>query len=223
MSQGLKYTVDIVLCIDVTGSMSSIIERVKGKALAFYDDVTAKLSEKDKVVNSLRVKVIAYRDYYCDGDKAMQESKFFSLPSENDLFRNFVKNLSADGGGDEPENGLEALAIAMKSEWAKTGDRRRQLIVVWTDASAHPLEKEGKPSSYPQEMPSNFDEATDMWDGQGSMSMSAKRLIVYAPDAYPWSDMASHWQNAMHFPSTAGDGLAEHEYSAILEQIANSV
>ena len=30
--QGIKYNVDIVLCIDATGSMSGIIEKVKTNA-----------------------------------------------------------------------------------------------------------------------------------------------------------------------------------------------
>jgi Mg-chelatase subunit ChlD len=33
--QGIKYSVDIVLCIDATGSMSSIIDRVKSNVLKF--------------------------------------------------------------------------------------------------------------------------------------------------------------------------------------------
>jgi hypothetical protein len=223
MSQGMKYTVDIVLCIDATGSMASIIERVKENAMSFYNDVSMKLKEKDKIVDLLRMKVVVSRDYYCDGDKAMIASQFFTLPAETESFRSFVKVIRAEGGGDEPENGLEAVALAINSEWSKIGDKRRQLIVIWTDASAHPLEKVGKPSTYPTDMPKDFDEITDMWDGQGAMSTSAKRLIIYAPDAYPWTDMAAHWQNTMHFPSKAGGGLADHEYATILDQIASSV
>lgn len=62
-----------------------------------------------------------------------------------------------------------------------------------------------------------------MWDGQGFMNHSAKRLIVYAPDAYAWTDIANNWENTIHFPSKAGDGLADFDYQEILNQIANSV
>jgi hypothetical protein len=113
--------------------------------------------------------------------------------------------------------------MAMKSKWATTGDRRRQIIVIWTDASAHPLEKGPKPKHYPSDLPSNIDELTDMWEGQGFVSRSAKRLIVYAPDAYAWTDIANNWENALHFPSKAGDGLEDVEYSEILDQIVRSV
>ena len=37
--RGLSYAVDIVFCIDVTGSMTPIIDQVKANALRFYDDV----------------------------------------------------------------------------------------------------------------------------------------------------------------------------------------
>ena len=222
-TQGLKYTVDIVLCIDSTGSMGSIIERVKSSALKFYEDVNAKMAEKDKAIDSLRLKVIAFRDYFVDGGAAMNESGFFLLPQDKEAFTSFVKTIRADGGGDEPENGLEALALAVKSDWATTGDRRRQIVVIWTDASAHPLEKDGKPSGYPKNMPANLDELTDMWEGQGFVNHAAKRLIIYAPDAYAWTDIANNWENALHFPSKGGEGLAEIEYGEILDQIVRSV
>ena len=52
--RGLSYAVDIVFCIDVTGSMKPIIDAVKANALGFYDDVQANLTEKGKNVEQLR-------------------------------------------------------------------------------------------------------------------------------------------------------------------------
>ena len=223
--QGIQYSVDIVLCIDATGSMGGLIDRAKANALRFYEDLNDAMSEKDKVVDNLRVKVIAFRDYYVDGENSMRVSPFFSLPEEAEAFAAFVNPLTADGGGDEPEAGLEALALAIKSDWSTSGDRRRQIIVVWTDAGVHPLEAnaESKPSHYPDDLPKNFDELTDWWEGQVYMSMAAKRIIIYAPDSYGWTDIATHWNNSIHYPSKAGDGLSEVDYQAILDAIANSV
>ena len=42
--RGLSYAVDIVFCIDVTGSMTPIIDQVKANALRFYDDVQSNLT-----------------------------------------------------------------------------------------------------------------------------------------------------------------------------------
>ena len=44
--QGLNYTVDIVMCIDSTGSMAPIIEKVKSNAMKFYEDLLKVMNEK---------------------------------------------------------------------------------------------------------------------------------------------------------------------------------
>lgn len=223
--QGISYAVDLVLCIDATGSMYPIIDRVKRSALSFFEDLQRIMEEKHKVIDAMRVRVIVFRDVYVDGDASIDASAFFSLPDERAAFAAFVGRIDADGGGDEPESGLEALALAMRSEWATAGSRRRQVIVVWTDASTHPLEKQADdaPPGYPAEMPKSFDALTDMWEGQGHMSGNAKRLILYAPDAYAWTDIGNHWENALHFPSRSGEGLQDVEYNQILDVIAQSV
>src|SRR5882672_3814784 len=117
-AQGVTYSVDLVLCIDATGSMGHIINRVKESALRFHDDLNLKMQEKSKTIDSLRLKVIAYRDYYVDGDKSLMESRFFALPEEKGAFGEFIRSVGAEGGGDEPETGLEALAFAMRSDWS---------------------------------------------------------------------------------------------------------
>src|SRR3712207_1969358 len=130
MQQGVKYNVDIVFCVDATSSMRDLIEMVKGNVLRFNEDLQKAMEEEGKVIDSLRVKVIGFRDYYFDGEKAMQESKFFSLPQEKEEFANFVNPIRAEGGGDIPENSLEALVLAMNSDWSTGGDKRRQVIVM---------------------------------------------------------------------------------------------
>jgi hypothetical protein len=212
------------MCIDATGSMSPVIEKVKENALKFYDDLKSHMESKSKSIDTLRVRAIVYRDYYNDGNDSMLLSPFFTLPDEKDEFAEFINDIEADGGGDEPESGLEALALAIKSDWNKTGDKRRQLIVIWTDASVHPLEKNAssKPANYPSNLAKDLDELTDWWEGQ-YMSKAAKRLILYTPDAYAWSDIATNWNNTIQYPSKAGEGLEEFDYQTILDSIAASV
>lgn len=223
--QGIKYTVDIIMCIDCTGSMASIIDTVKTNALKFYPDLIKALEAKDKHIDTLRIKVISYRDYYVDGSLAMNESAFFHFPEQQSEFQSTVNSLRATGGGDEPENGLESLALALKSEWNKSGDKRREIVIFWTDASAHPLEKSGKPSHYPTSLPKTFNELSDWWGGDqdGLVSTSAQRLILYAPDSYPWTDISNNWDNVIHYPSKAGYGLKELDYETILSAIVKSV
>ena len=223
-SRGLSYAVDIVFCVDVTGSMTPILDQVKTNALGFYDDVQSNLVEKGKNVAQLRVRVIAFRDFFADGSAALEESPFFALPEERAGFSEFVNGLIAQGGGDAPESGLEAVALAVNSPWTTTGDRRRQVVVVWTDQPAHPLDPSVLPADLSSRVPADFSALTDLWeDEQGPMGSSAKRLILFAPDGPGWSDISSVWENVVHHPSQAGGGLSEVDYGTIIDSIGNSV
>jgi hypothetical protein len=223
-TRGLRYAVDICFCIDVTGSMSPILDRVKDNALSFYDDVQKNLTDKGKNVDELRVRVIAFRDFKADGAAALQESPFYTLPAEQPGFAEFVRGLVPEGGGDAPESGLEAVALAINSPWTTSGDRRRQVIVVWTDSPAQPLSGEPAPAPYTDKIPRDFSALTDLWENeQGVMGASSKRLIVFAPDGPGWTDISGVWENVVHHPSKAGEGLSEVDYGTIIDSIANSV
>ncbi len=222
--RGLSYAVDIVFCIDVTGSMTPIIDQVKANALRFYDDVQTNLTEKGKNVDSLRVRVLAFRDFKADGEAALQESPFFPLPAAQADFSDFVHSLMAAGGGDAPESGLEAVALAINSPWTTTGDRRRQVIVVWTDQPAQPLDGSALPPALAGRVPADFSALTDLWENeQGPMGASSKRLILFAPDGPGWSDISGVWENVVHHPSQAGGGLSDVDYGTIVDSIGNSV
>jgi hypothetical protein len=222
--RGLSYAVDIVFCIDVTGSMTPILDAVKANALRFYDDVQYNLTAKGKNVDELRVRVIAFRDFVADGEAALQESPFFRLPAEQAGFSDFVNGLIAQGGGDAPESGLEAVALAVNSPWTNRGDRRRQVVVVWTDQPAHPLDPTTLPAELHGRVPADFSALTDLWeDAQGPLGSSSKRLILFAPDGPGWSDISGVWENVVHHPSQAGGGLSEVDYGTIVDSIGNSV
>ena len=224
MNQGFTYAVDIVFVIDATASMGGIIDQVKAGALRFHDELGDAMGQKGKAVDTLRVRTVVFRDFYAEDAEPLAASEFYTLPGDQDEYTRFVHAIRATGGGDEPENALEALVTAMRSPWTAGGSKRRHVIVVWTDASAHPLERKAddKPRDYPRDMPRDFDELTDFWDGQ-YLDASAKRLLLFAPDAYPWSDISNHWESVLHYPSRAGAGLSDIDYDTILQSIANSV
>jgi hypothetical protein len=223
------YDVDIVLCIDGTGSMAGIIENVKEQALFFYEDLQKGLSdEKQATIGKMRLKVIVFRDYYAgDGYEPMEQSPFFDVPDELPAFAEFVKAIRAAGGASAEENSLEAVAYAMKSDWTKGGLKRRHLIVLWTDDAAHPLEKrkkDGAPAGYPdKDMPASLDALSDLWDNQGVIDQNAKRWLVFAPqERYPWSSVKD-WRSVFLTSSRAGEGLSDHDYSNLIKAIAASV
>ena len=55
-NQGMgEYYVDIVMCIDATGSMSPILNTVKENALSFYGKFVDAMEEADKTVEVLEI------------------------------------------------------------------------------------------------------------------------------------------------------------------------
>lgn len=239
MTAGISTDVDLVLCIDVTSSMKPIIDTVKGMALSLYDDIVNALGKKRRKVNDFRVKVIAFRDYYCDGPYAMEESAFFNLPAESAEFSQYVLGLKADGGGDEPENALEAIALAMKSDWVHAvtaNEKARNIIVVFTDASAHPLEKaqDGVTKFYPTDMLTSLNDLKMAWENQNSLASAsvideymmdplARRLIIYSPrDSYPWNEVAM-LSNVKMSAIEAAKGGHELDRQLLLDDISGSI
>ncbi len=228
--QSMDYTVDMVFCIDATGSMedftgsrAKIINMVKQNALNFYTDFHTTMLEKGKKVRQLRVRVVAFRDYVADGQYAMMVTDFFQLPQQAAEFEECINSIHAEGGGDIPEDGLEALAYAIKSRWNTEGSKKRQVIVVWTDAGTHPLGFGKTSGYYPNGMPGSLGELSDWWDDPALMGQSEKRLVLFAPDVDNWKYISDNWNLTWHIPSALGNGLAERNYGEILSLIANSV
>ena len=206
MSLGLQYHADIVFCIDCSGSMRPIMDLVKDQVCKFPSELRDSLAKKGQHVHELRVRVIAFRDFASDTD-CLEASEFFTVAPPTDLtdFTLFVNQLSASGGGhDEPESGLEALAIALSSDWTDKGDKQRHLVVMFTDASAHKLEDRvgAVPAAFSDFIPDSLDGLTDLWDGGIGVKLKtdAHQLIIFGPDAYPWSIISDAWNDAVFVP-----------------------
>ena len=227
--------VDIVFAIDGTGSMQPLIDKVKNLTLTFHKELENGLAEKRRKIHSLRIKVIVFRDYYIDGDYAMQQSKFFTLPEENKAFYDYVAGIRAGGGGDEPESGLEALAEALRSDFVQEGAKKRHVIVLFTDASAHPYEKQqnGVPKNYPKNMFRNLPELYRAW-GHGQdflgastksvqMNRDAKRLVLFAPSVYPWNELEADLENVIRKDLSSGDGGKDLDLTDVVALVANSI
>lgn len=191
--------------------MRPIIERIKEIIPILHNKLKKETREKNNSqISQLRIKIIGFRDLYNDGDYAFEISRFFYLPEETSEFEKFFNNLEAKGGGDVPENSLEALAMAMQSDWCTTTDRtirKRQIIVLLTDAPAHPFEKAfwQDKSFHIENMPENFAEFCYLWSGleycgsqKTKLQQDAKRMIVFAPDdCEPWNDIVDAFDNSI--------------------------
>lgn len=223
--------VDIIFCIDGTGSMAPCIDRVKANAKKFYLDFVDKMTnEYSSSVEELNIKVITFRDYEADGTNAIMISEWFDLTAGDDA--NYAKHLSgiiADGGGDDPENGLEALFYAMTSPWNARGEKDRQIIVLFTDADAKPLGEKGV-AGYPSDM---VDEAglLNTWmcikpsflsQADFKLSERCKRLIMFAPHGTVYEKMQSTYNRSQFVPTVLDSGLGEISFDEVIKVIAAS-
>ena len=183
--------VDVVMCIDVTGSMSGIINTVKRNAMDFYDLFKAACDEEEIILTSLNAQVVAFRDLNVD-TPWLQKSVSYSLPSQTDDFNSYVSSLYANGGGDTPESGLEALdSIFKKTDWGQDDGYHRQVIILWTDA--------------PYLVGTGYAKTTltEIYNKWNKMP-SGRRLILFAPtgtygnsNAGSWGNFDS-WANVIH-------------------------
>lgn len=220
-----ERNIDIVFCIDGTGSMQHCINSVKNNAIKFRFDFVKKMTDLNSDIDSLRVKVIVFRDYRDDGSQAMLESRFFELPQDEDEYQDYLANVQAIGGGDNPENGLEALYYAMRSEFT-TGPNDRQVIVLFTDDEALQLKEREGEGMYPDNM---VDEdgliKTWMVSGQDSslkLRERSKRLIMFAPSGTRYEALSNKFNRCIFQSVEMSKGLSDIDFSDILKIIAAS-
>lgn len=220
---GTKRNIDVVFCIDGTGSMAPCIESVKSNARRFHQEFASAMTDLGSEIDSMRVKVIVFRDYECDGDESMQESPFFELPDDDAEFAKYMADITASGGGDEPENGLEALYYAMKSNFT-TGAKDRQVIVLFTDANALELKARAKSADYPTDM---VDESglINIWaclDQNFKLREKNKRLVIFAPDGTKYQELKSKLNRSVFEPVDMATGLKDIDFKDIIKIVAAS-
>lgn len=224
--QGMgEYCVDIVMCIDATGSMAPIIDEVKNNAMSFYQRFIDAMEESDKEVSELRIKVIVFRDYICDSEP-MVESEFFVLPDQSMAFKDFVTRIEACGGGDAPENALEAIALALKSNWTTSGAKRRHAILVFSDAPALALGERADCPNYPTDMPKTIAQLGSWWEGTdqtlgSTYQRKAGRLVAFVPNAEPWTELQA-WNRYWPAFSPAGTGLPDVDIQSAIDLMVGS-
>ncbi len=213
-----NINVDIVMCIDVTGSMGPFLTKVKDDALNFHDKLSERLRVKNRIIEDLRIKVVGFRDLQ-DGEP-FECSDWFEMPVDAEDYKAFVSNLRPVGGGDAPESGLDAIAFAMKQDWVKQGAKRRHIVMLWTDAPTKPVGVQTLVSDLPKDLPtlvSNWQDAQE-----SIMDKSSKRLVVFAPEDESWA-IIPELENANLINVNLGTGLDEMSMDVILDQLSNSI
>lgn len=236
--QGFGYKLDIVFVIDATGSMGPIMNQVKAQALSLGDKINSALGAAGKPVDSMRMRVVDFGDYATEGDDAIRQTDFFTIPADKQKFEDHVNALDYDGrGGDIPENALEALFVAMSSDWVKintaAGEKGRHIIVLMTDAYPLNLQERKGCYGYPEDdFPADIAEMEGIWSASAqdttlSLSPASKRLILFVPEGadaagHSW-DSVSAWENTTTTAVDPMNGLGEFDVDAIISEIVRSV
>ena len=121
-----EIPVDVLFLLDSTGSMSDEIGRIKESLLSISARISDLPSQPD-----LRFGMVAYRDR---GDDYI--TRVFDFDNDVHRFAGTIREVHADGGGDEPESLNEALHVAVhKPNW-RLGNAIRLVFLV-ADAPPH--------------------------------------------------------------------------------------
>jgi hypothetical protein len=132
---GTLDMLDLIFCIDVTGSMDDDIDSVKAAAAGIVDTVAA-------ANDDYRVAIIAYRDW--DDSMGLPMFEDFPFSSDKDAIIANINSLSVGGGDDTPEAVFEALMRAIDStavgSWRNNVNKQ---VILMGDAPPHDPSREG--------------------------------------------------------------------------------
>ena len=205
------FDLDIVLVVDETGSMSSVIEEVKNKSNEIYADLKNQMNHCDKYARSISVKVIHFANDCSNNEKNINESRFFSIPHEVKEYEEAVKVIYADG---QAESSYESLGLAFTSKFRNTGVLNRKIILLITDDK--PLGLGDNCYSFSAaRIPGSVLDLKKMWYKIKDNST----LMMIAPKMQEWEDIDA-WENSYLIPTTKVDS---DDYIKALKAIANAI
>lgn len=208
----MSYHIDVVICLDVSGDMTEYIDKTRGIIKSLPEGLAEYMEMEGKSVDKLRVKFITFSDFATEGADAIHETKFFDYFEQKEEAFAFIDGVQPKGGGDKPENALEALALAIKSDWTMESRYRRHIVIMITNAPAHPLQYRADCEGYPEGMPKDLAELGDWWEG---VNRGHQRiLITFAPNVSPWTDMEV-WNRCWFIPEYVEKGFSEFEIADI--------
>ena len=124
---GQGRPVDIVFVLDVTESMQPYIDAVKQNVISFAQDLQS--NSRD-----YRLGLVTFEDYVVSAYPDCNCAYRTSFTSDVKQFSDWVGSLHAGGGGDIPEDQLDALAYAAKFPFRPEAEG---IVIIVTDAPPH--------------------------------------------------------------------------------------
>lgn len=204
----MDYNIDIILCIDVCSSLNEVIERF---SKSFWNDYSEALNASSKIVTSTRIKVITFGCALDDNNNVVNVSRWYNISNQNTFEPEYfsarlkrIKCIQKTGAS----RALEALSIAIKQDWIQEGDRKRHIICMITNNQSLSLDNLTFDSNRNEIITSHsLEELSELWmasytqsDDKVLLHQSAKRLVIYAPQVYPWLDIYEAWDQVIYNP-----------------------
>lgn len=210
IGQKLKGVADIVVCVDITGSMTPVIDNLKREIHRFVTDLESPPEQGLQPVD-WRLKVIGFRDLNVDGTPWVNRSS--ALTSTETEARAQVDALHAEGGGDEPESALDAIWVAVsETDWRPSCTR---VVVLFSDATTHP-------TLHPDTVSAGAVGGDASAVAQSLVEKSCS-LHAWAPHCPVWDTLASVPKVQFNALDHAGDGLSSVDFSRLMLDLRKTV
>ena len=130
---GTAGNVNVVFCIDTTGSMDTYINGVKDRAIEFSQILASKGA-------GFKLGLVGFGDLY-----EKEKMAVYNFTNDVAKFQKQVKNIPRTYGGDIPESALDSLETAVELlQTAKVSADTQSIFILITDAPPHVPTYSGK-------------------------------------------------------------------------------
>jgi hypothetical protein len=213
---GQGRPVDIVFVMDVTESMQPYIDAVKQNIISFAQDLAA--NNRD-----YRLGLVTFEDYVISKYPDCNCPYRSAMTSDVHQFIEWVSGLHAGGGGDIPEDQLDALAYAASFPFRPEAEG---IIILVTDAPPHHA---GDGSEYTQHDQAYHDhhpgntQVTDLTGDAAAALLKKNGLTLYAVAPPPF--IAPEYQKIVDETHGRSYNIITEEghFAELVRQIGHSI
>ncbi|HEY2485202.1 MAG TPA: FHA domain-containing protein [Candidatus Binataceae bacterium] len=213
---GQGRPVDIVFVMDVTESMQPYIDAVKQNIISFAQDLAA--NNRD-----YRLGLVTFEDYVISKYPDCNCPYRSAMTSDVHQFIDWISGLHAGGGGDIPEDQLDALAYAASFPFRPEAEG---IIILVTDAPPHHA---GDGSEYTQHDQAYHDhhpgntQVTDLTGDATAALLKKNGLTLYAVAPPPF--IAPEYQKIVDETHGRSYNIITEEghFAELVRQIGHSI
>ena len=212
------YNIDIVFCVDLSSSMKNSMAWVKSRLLEVPNILIRCIAERDRTCH-IRSRIVTFGSSQSEVSH-LEEPTFRTSLSEYDSTNHIheVQQLNVGSELGDTALALASLDRAINSNWSARGILQRHIIMVFTNhADIVETHNQMRKSS---EVATNrnhlLKELRNKWES--IIRPEGRRLLIFAPDAYPWNGIGDSWDHTLYLPSDSlGANLSGYEFETMID------